>query len=313
MKIIFFGSDDFARAHLEALLNSSHDVIACVTQPDKARGRGMKVVLSPIKECAQEHDINVLQPEDLREDGVLQALKNLEADMFVVIAYGKFLPSKLLDVPKYFSINVHGSLLPQYRGAAPINWAIINGEQKTGLTIIKMNPKMDAGEIISQNSVSIDEQETAQTLRKKMIDVGAQLLLKTIEDIKNNSYSLTTQDESQVSFAQILTKDLGLIDWNQNAINIERKMRGLMPWPTAFTTFKTKSLKILEAQVLKEGFRDGRPGEIVELQKEGFVVVAGEYALLITKVHLENSKPMTASDFINGQRLELGVKLGALH
>lgn len=306
MRIVFFGSDDFAGVCLKELIKSSHKVIACVTQPDTRRGRGMRMALSVIKQIASENDIPCLQPDSLKESSVLSALKILEADLFVVVAYGKILSQEVLNIPKLFCINVHGSLLPKYRGAAPVNWALINGEKETGVSIMKMNAQMDAGDIIAQERMSLAENVTADVLREAMSHVGAKLLVKTVDTVATGNFNCIPQDESQVTVAAKLTKEMGSIDWNQPAYRIERLIRGLKPWPGTFCSYQGKVLKILEAQVVNVS---GRAGTLIETGKQGFVVACGQEGLLIKQVHLEASKAVSAYDFVQGHRLVVGQSI----
>src|SRR3989344_5556648 len=275
MKIVFFGSDDFAVTHLEALIKSGHQVLCCVTQPDKPKGRDLKVAVSPIKDCAQKHKLPVLQPAKLKDFEIILQLKNFQADLFIVVAYGKILPTEVLSLPKIFCVNVHGSLLPKYRGAAPINWAIINGETMTGVTIIKLSPVMDAGEIISQRKITIERNDTAITLRKEMAKLGADLLLETLTNIEKGSFSLNAQDEQLVSFAPKLTKEHGLIPWEKNADDIARLVRGLIPWPAAYSRFGAKILKVLEALVTDVSTGKFSSGQVIDISKDGFIVATG--------------------------------------
>ncbi len=306
MRIVFFGSDDFAGVCLTELILSSHEVVACVTQPDARQGRGMKMTLSVIKQIASDHEIACLQPESLKENSVIEALKSYEAELFVVVAYGKILSQVILNIPKVFCINVHGSLLPKYRGAAPVNWAIINGDEATGVTIMKMNAKMDAGDIIAQERMTLTEDMTADVLRHQMAHVGAKLLVKTIDQIVSGQFKCVTQDESQVTLAAKLTKEMGRIDWNQSASQIERLIRGLRPWPGTFCMYKGKVLKILEASIVKNS---GKPGTLIDINKQGFVVACAQEALLVKSVHLEASKAGAAYDFVQGHHLVVGQRL----
>ena len=310
MKIIFFGSDDFALAHLKVLIASSHQVVACVTPTDKPKGRGLAVVFSPVKACALKDHIPVLQPLDLNDPRTISQLKALDSDLFVVIAYGTWLPPKVLEIPRLFTLNVHGSLLPRYRGAAPINWAIINGDRETGLTIMRLNSKMDAGDIVSQEKIPIDNNETAVTLRAKMMDRGPSFLLKTIETIEQRSFTFKPQDKNAVTLAPKLTKALGLIDWRKGACKIHNLVRGLVPWPTAYTYYRGKVLKILETEVVEENLENFEAGEVMRVTDQGFVVKTAEKSLFIKTVHLEASKPMNASDFVLGHKLSVGERLG---
>ncbi|MBP9853943.1 MAG: methionyl-tRNA formyltransferase [Candidatus Omnitrophica bacterium] len=310
MKIIFFGSDDFASAHLDRMIQHKMNVVACVTQPDRPKGRGMKVLFSPVKESAIKNSIPVLQPDDLKSSNFIQELKKFDADLFVVIAYGRFLPSSVLKIPKIMAINVHGSLLPQYRGAAPINWAIINGESTTGLTIIKLNPRMDAGEIISAEKVIIQLEDNSMTLRQKMISKGCELLIRTIELIKTKQYKLIPQDEKLATFAPKLSRELGMIEWKkQSAEEIHNLVRGLLPWPAAQSSINGIAIKILKTEVVSQS-KSGKPGEILEIDKRGMTVSTGNGALLIKEVHPPSSKQMTTDEFTRGHPVKVGDIFG---
>lgn len=306
MNIVFFGSDDFAAAHLEALLASAHKVRACVTQPDKPKGRGLKTLVSPVKGCAQSGGIPVFQPVDLKDEDFLRPLRDCGGDLFVVIAYGRFLPRDVLQMPKTLIINVHSSLLPQYRGAAPINWAVINGGKETGVTIMRVTSELDAGEIIAQEKIKILDEDTSETLRAKMTVLSPPFLLKTIDAIAQDAWTLTPQDSAAVTWAPKLTKELGHICWDKKAVEIHNLARGLLPWPAAYTFYGDKFLKILETAVVQGDFSSCRPGEVVRVDKEGFVVACGEGGLCVRKVHLQASRPMEAYRFVIGHKLEIG-------
>ncbi|MFA5261394.1 MAG: methionyl-tRNA formyltransferase [Candidatus Omnitrophota bacterium] len=306
MKIVFFGSDDFAVANLKTLIKSGRRVVACVTPPDKEKGRGLKTSFSPVKECAQEYQIPVFQPGSLDDESFLRAIRGLESDLFVVIAYGKVLPEALLSAPRLFSVNVHASLLPKYRGAAPINWAIINGERQTGVTVIKLSPRLDAGDILSQARLDIDDTDTAVTLRGKLACLGADFLNDTIQAIQSGEVQSVPQDSKKATFAPKLTKGLGMIDWQHPAQRIHNLVRGLQPWPSAYTFYKNKMLKILETEVVCESA--GSPGTVIRFVPSGFVVQTGGQGLCVKKVHLASGKAMMAKDFILGHRLELGTR-----
>jgi len=310
MRIVFFGSDDFALNNLEALINSDKDIVACVTQPDRAKGRGLKVEASPIKKLAQKEEISVLQPADINEILFIDELEDLNADLFVVIAYGKILPQKLLNIPKIFCINVHASMLPKYRGAAPINWVIINGEKETGVSIIKLNTSLDAGDIIFQDKIKINESDDSVSLREKLCALSIKSLLKTLELIKDNEYALIKQKEKEVTLAPKLSKETGLISWDSDAVSIHNKVRGLLPWPAAYTYFNGKLLKILETEVVPVDVSGYKCAEVIEITKKGFVVATPKGALQITKVHPESSKPMDAKSFCAGYSIQEGSKFG---
>ena len=309
MKIIFFGSDDFAAVHLQELLQSrDHKVVACVTQPDKAKGRGLQVVASPIKELAVKAKIPVFQPTDLKTASFIKQMKDLNCDLFIVIAYGRILPLELLQVPYVCAMNVHGSLLPKYRGAAPVNWAVINGDGETGVSIIKMNAQMDAGDVFVQAKMPIENDDTAATVRAKMAELGKKTLLKTIDSLEKNTYTLTVQDRNAVSLAPKLTKELGKIDWQKPAAAIRNLVRGLIPWPAAYTSYKGKPLKILETDVVKIDLNGKKPGEVIEVKKDSLVVAAGDGALALKQVQPESGKAMDARSFIAGHKITVGFQ-----
>ncbi len=307
MKIIFFGSDDFAARHLKALCNSPHEILACVTQPARARGRHWKVTPTIVRDLALQNKIPVFEPETLKDPAILKALKDLNAELFAVVAYGHKLPEEIIGIPKLFCINVHGSLLPKYRGAAPINWAIINGEKESGATIFKINKDFDSGEIISQRSIPIEESDTSVTLRSKVCQLGVELLLETLSSIEKEKYSLTKQDSSKATLAPKLTKELGAIDWKKNAVGIHNLVRGLLPWPTAYTQFKGKMLKVLETEMSRETTAQ-KPGEVLEITGQGFWVSAGHGKVHVKRVHLESSRPMEAKSFVRGHKITIGFQ-----
>lgn len=308
MKIIFFGSDDFATRHLEELLKIEHEVLACVTPVDRPKGRGMTMHESPVKMLALKHNIEVLQPVSLKSKEIADQLIKLGAQLFIVIAYGCFLPQNILDIPLKGAINVHGSLLPKYRGAAPINLAILKGDKVTGISIIQMNAKMDAGDVLSRVEVDILLDDTAITLRKKMMDVGAQLLVKTVNDIEVGIVQSTVQNESEVTFAPKLTKDLGKIDWSSSAEVIYNQVRGLKPWPSAYTSYETKQLKVIKCKILEVSHQENISGEVIDINNDGVVVATGQGAIILQSVHLANAKEMNIHDFLRGYSIQKGYK-----
>jgi methionyl-tRNA formyltransferase len=259
-----------------------------------------------VKQAAAEHGLPVWQPAQLLEPAFLELLKNLGADLFVVIAYGKILPEELLAVPRLFSVNVHASLLPRYRGAAPINRAIMNGEKETGVSVIRLNPRMDAGDILSQEPVAIEERDTAVTLRARLAVSGAELLCRTIVAVKSGNYSLTPQDEARVTFAPKLTKTLGRIDWQSPAEKIHNYVRGLQPWPSTYTFYRESRLKILDTVVADAAAAP--PGTVISAGAEGFVVAAGDKGLLVKSVQPASGKVMAAASFIAGHALATGYR-----
>jgi len=310
VKIVFFGSDDFALTNLEKLVASEHEVLACVTPSDKAKGRGLKVAASPIKEYALKGKIPFYQPDDLKDPRLLKELKEFRCDLFVVVAYGKILPIELLSIPYVCAMNVHASLLPKYRGAAPIHWALLNGEKETGVSVIKMNAQLDAGDIFAQAKVDIEENENAPSLRRRLAALGAELLLKTINSLEKNDYTLTAQDSRRVTLAPKLTKALGSIDWNKPVRVIHNQVRGLLPWPAAFSYYRGKLVKVVESQLVAGSSIPAEPGMIIEIRSEGLIVSTGEGGLLVKRVHPEAGREMDAKSFAVGYHMKAGDMLG---
>jgi methionyl-tRNA formyltransferase len=269
----------------------------------------MKTSVGPVKELAQRAGIKVFQPQHVNDEPSVELLKKYGADLFVVIAYGQFLSGAILALPKKMAINVHSSLLPKYRGAAPINWVIINGETTTGISIIKMGRKMDAGDVIGRLALPIKPDDTALTLRECMKKAGPRFLLETIGKIEKGTCSPEAQDERQASVAPKLSKELGKIDWNVAAVKINNLIRGLQPWPGAYTSCQGKLLKILEAEVIEAASGVGM-GLITQVAKSYFCVATGRGALKITRVHPESSRPMSAAEFLIGHKIVPGDKLG---
>jgi len=304
MRVIFFGSDDFAALHLEGLLSAGHEALACVTGPDKPQGRGMKISLSPIKQMAAERQIPCLQPLSLKDKSIVDTLKSYKADIFVVVAYGRLLTQEILDIPKMLCMNVHGSLLPKYRGAAPVNWAILNGDKETGVTIQKMALALDAGDIIAQEKMTIGDDENAAQLRKRMGLVGAKLLVKVLDKRPLGQFSLVPQDETLVTYAPKLTKEMGKIDWKRKALSILNQVRGLQPWPGAYTFYKGKMLKITKVELSTEVIGKFTPGEVIKVDKNGFYVACSDQVILIKEVQPEARKVMPATSFAVGYMIQ---------
>ena len=304
MKIIFMGTPDLAVNILDEIIKSDYELLAVVTQPDKRKGRGKKLSPPPVKELALKHDLLVLQPEKVREGKFIDKVRDLEPDIIVVAAYGQILPKELLDIPRYGCINVHTSLLPKYRGAAPIQYAIINGDEETGVTIMYMDVSLDTGDIILQKKIEIEDDETAGSLHDKLARLGAQALIEALDDIKVGKAKRVPQDDSKASYVRTLDKKMGEIDFTQSAIQIERKIRGLNPWPSAYTFLDGKSLKIWEAQAI-EGEK-GQAGEIVEVRKDAIVVMTGDGLLLITELQLAGKKRMDTGAFLLGYEVKEG-------
>ncbi|MBI3991408.1 MAG: methionyl-tRNA formyltransferase [Candidatus Omnitrophica bacterium] len=308
MNIVFFGSSEFAVSSLKALLASSHKVACVVTQPDKQKGRGLHFTGTAIKAIALDAGINVYQPWDVNDSGSEKFLKGLNPDAFVVIAYGQILKQRILDIPKIFSMNLHASLLPSYRGAAPINWALIKGERVTGVTVIKMTEKMDAGPILLQKELEIDNDDTAITLEDKLSGLAAQLLLDALLSIERKNYKLNLQNEAGITFAPKLKKEDGRIDWNMPAQNIHNLVGGCINWPGAFTYYKGKLLKIYKAKASpkSESSVHFLSGEILGVSKEGIAVATGNDTLIIEELQIESKRRMLAEEFILGHKIHAG-------
>ena len=307
MNIVFMGTPDFAVPALETLINK-YGVSAVFTQPDRPKGRGKKMAYSPVKEMAVKHNIQVLQPEKLKEDReAVEYLKALEPDFIIVVAFGQILTKEVLDIPKYGCINLHASLLPMYRGAAPLNWVIVNGEKISGNTTMLMDIGLDTGDMLLKDEIEISEEMTAGELHDILMLRGGDLLVKTIEGIVNKSITPIKQ-EGETCYAKMLSKDTGKIDWNRNSIEIHNLIRGLNPWPIAHTTYKEQNMKIYVSKVLNEK-SSKEPGTIISVEKSGMKVSCGEGVLLINKVQFPNGKPLTIEQYINGNEIDINEKL----
>lgn len=307
MKVVYMGTPDFAVAPLKAIIKAGHEVTAVVTQPDKQKGRGKEVQMTPVKECAIKHGIPVLQPVKIKEPEALAELKKYPADVFVIAAFGQFLSEEILHMPKYGCINIHASLLPAYRGAAPIQWVIINGEKKTGVTIMQMAKGIDTGDMLLKKEVLIDEKETGESLHDKLSAAGAELIVEALPKLERGEIVPEKQDDSLSCYAAKLTKSMGLIDWKKDAASIERLVRGLNSWPSAYTMYKGKTLKIWEADVVCEE-TDARPGTVTEVGKDFINVAAGKDILKITSLQLEGKKRVSAKDFLLGYEVVRGME-----
>jgi methionyl-tRNA formyltransferase len=311
MKIIFFGSANFSIPSLKALMENGYEVLCVVTQPDKEKGRGLNLSATAVKTFANELQLKVYQPADINSEESIRFLKDFCADIFVVIAYGQLLSDEILNIPLIMPLNAHASLLPKYRGAAPINWALINGDKKTGVSIMKIIPRMDAGAVIIQKSLDILDDDNFLTLEVRLAKLAAELLLAAMKDIANNKYRLTPQDENKVTFAPKLKKDDGLIDWDKSARDIYNLIRGSLIWPGALTYLKSKLLKIHRARVsdTKIGKATAKSGEIIGISKQGILVATPQGSLLIQELQPEGKRKMSAEEFINGYKINLGEKL----
>lgn len=322
MKIIFMGTPDFAVGTLEALVEAGHEVVLAVTQPDKPKGRGKTMQFPPIKEAALAHNIEVYQPKKVREPECVEFLKKYGAELIVVVAFGQILSEEILKMPKYGCINVHASLLPKYRGAAPIQWSILNGESVTGVTIMQMDAGVDTGDMLEQVEVPIQADETGGSLFDKLASVGAKLCIQAIAHIQDGTAKAVKQNEALASHTGKITKDMGKIDWQEPADVIERKVRGLNPWPGAYTRLNGKTLKIWKAQVFADqandtndvsGLQEGNTGvgHVVLADKSRLVVQTGEGKLSLLELQLEGKKRMSADAFLCGCQIKEGEVLGS--
>lgn len=311
MKIIYMGTPDFAVAPLEAILKAGHEVTAVVTQPDRQKGRGREVQYSPVKECALSYGIPVLQPLKIKEKDAVEELRKYPADIFVVAAFGQLLSEEILNMPRLGCINIHASLLPAYRGAAPIQWCVINGEEKTGVTIMQMAKGMDTGDILLQKEVVLDEKETGGSLFDRLMETGAELIVEVLPKIEAGELTPVVQKEELATYAGKITKDMGNIDFAKSAVTIERLIRGLNPWPSAFTHYKGKILKIWEADVVSEcaNAENPVPSTVIAMDKESFTLATGEGALRIRSLQPEGKKRMSCAEFMRGYEVKVGEAL----
>ncbi len=311
MKIVYMGTPDFAVAPLEAILKAGHEVTAVVTQPDRQKGRGREVQYSPVKECALSYGIPVLQPLKIKEKDAVEELRKYPADIFVVAAFGQLLSEEILNMPRFGCINIHASLLPAYRGAAPIQWCVINGEEKTGVTIMQMAKGMDTGDILLQKEVVLDEKETGGSLFDRLMETGAELIVEALPKIEAGELIPVVQKEELATYAGKITKDMGNIDFTKAAVTIERLIRGLNPWPSAFTHYKGKILKIWEADVVSEcvNAENPVPGTVIAMDKESFTLATGEGALRIRSLQPEGKKRMSCAEFMRGYEVKVGEAL----
>ena len=299
MKIIFMGTPDFSVGTLEALIEAGHEVCLVVTQPDKPKGRGKEMQPTPVKAAAMKHGIPVYQPKKIRDPECVEELRKYNADVMVVVAFGQILPKEILDMTPYGCINVHASLLPSYRGAAPIQWAVINGDEITGVTTMRMDVGLYTGDIIAKKQVGIAEDETGGSLFDKLAAVGAELCVETMQMLENKTATFTPQDNEASTHTKMISKELGDIDWKKPAVEIERLIRGLNPWPSAYTHLDNKAFKIWKARVVET---DGAyaPGCICKVGKNMMVVQTGEGGLELLEVQLAGKKRMDAGSFLRG-------------
>ena len=314
MKIVFMGTPDFAVGALEALIEEGYEITAVVTQPDKAKGRSKELQFPPVKECAIRHGIPVMQPRRIKTPEAIEELKQYEADVYVVAAFGQILSKEILDMPKFGCLNIHASLLPKYRGASPIQYAIIDGEKETGVTIQQMNEGIDTGDILYKKKIQIADDDTFETLHDKLLVLGGEAITEALPLLESGQITPEKQKEEESSHVTLIEKSMGQIDFSKEAIVIDRLIRGMNPWPSAYTSYRGKQLKIWKA-VPVEGENadvkgDGKPGEIVAVSKDYVEVATGKGNLQILELQLEGKKRMSTHDFLLGVKMQAGEVLG---
>lgn len=311
MDIIFFGSSQFAVPALNALYSAGHNILCVVTQPDRKKGRHLLQSHTAVKDTALGLNLKIIQPVNINSKQSLELLKGFHADLFVIVAYGQIFSEALLGIPRVMPINIHASLLPKYRGAAPINWALINGEKQSGITIMKVTRKMDSGPLISQKAIRIEDADNALTLGQKLAKEGSSLLLSTIKDIESDDYKLSPQNDKEVTGAPKLKKNDGFISWMESSSEINNLIRGTFGWPCAFTYYKGKILKIHKAEVSGgTGVPALRPGQISGVSKESIAVSCGEGILAIKQLQPQGKRKMSTAEFISGHKISVGEMLG---
>ena len=309
MNVIFIGTPDFSVPVLQALIQSAaHTVTAVVTQPDKARGRSGKLVFTPVKEVAIANQIPVYTPKRIKDADMVAKLKKIPCDVIVVVAFGQLLSKEILELPPYGCINVHASLLPRWRGAAPIQWAILEGDKTTGITTMQMDVGLDTGDILLKKEIEISPQETGESLHDRLAEISGDLLLETLLLAEEGNLQPISQNDEESCYAKMLTKELGLLDMNEEAEKLERYIRGLNSWPSAYTGFRGKTLKIWRAEVVKEDTAE-KSGMVVSVDKNSFTVQTGRHCLRILEVQMEGKKRMDADSFLRGVAVKKGDML----
>ena len=309
MKIIFMGTPEFSVGTLAALVEAGHEVVLAVTQPDKPKGRGKEMQYTPVKEYALEHRIPVYQPQRVRRPECIEELQSYKADVCVVVAFGQILPKEILEMTPFGCINVHASLLPKYRGAAPIQWAVINGEKVSGVTTMQMDEGLDTGDMLEKIEIPLHDKITGGELHDLLAEAGAKLCVQTISKLGTGELHPKKQGETTTEYARMLDKKLGQIDWSRSAVEIERLIRGLNPWPSAYTTWKEKTMKIWEADVVDK-HTDAPAGTIVDVTKQAFFVQTGEGLLRVNALQIPGKKRMETDAFLRGYSVEKGEVLG---
>lgn len=314
MKVVFMGTPDFSVGTLKAIVEAGHEVAAVVTQPDKPKGRGGAMSFSDVKQAAIELGLLVLQPKRARDEEFVNELRKINPDVIVVVAFGQILSKEILDMPKYGCVNVHASLLPKYRGASPIQWAVIDGCEYSGVTTMMMNEGIDTGDILLVEKVKLDSKETGGSLFDKLSGVGADLLVKTLDELEKGTVKPVKQNETEATHVKMLDKSFGNIDFSMEAARIERLIRGLNPWPSAFTHFNGKLLKIWDADVCDdvvcESCESVVNGMITHVNNNSFIAKCGDNSLKINELQLEGKKRMKTQDFLRGNHINTGDILG---
>jgi methionyl-tRNA formyltransferase len=303
MRVVFMGTPDFAVGTLEAIVEAGHEVAAVVTQPDKPKGRGGAVAMSPVKECAVKHGLTVLQPLKARDESFVSELKTYSPDVIVVVAYGQILPEEIINMPKYGCINVHASLLPKYRGASPIQWAVLDGCEYSGVTTMQMDKGLDTGDILEVEKVKLDKKETGGSLFDRLSEVGASLLVKTLEKAEAGTLNPVKQDESEATYVKMISKSFGELDFAKSAETLERMVRALNPWPSAYTHLDGKLLKIWDADV-EESTEASAVGAVATDHKTYLKITCGEGVLSVNELQLEGKKRMKTADFLRGYNIK---------
>ena len=310
MRVVFMGTPDFAVGTLEAIVAAGHEVALVVTQPDKAQGRSKTLVPTAVKACAIKYDLPVFQPTRIRNEDAVEMVRQAKPDVIVVVAFGQIIPKEILDMAPYGCLNVHASLLPAYRGAAPIQWAVLNGDKESGVTIMRMDEGLDTGDMISKVVVPLDKKETSESLFDKLAAAGAKLLVDTLPSVAEGTAVYEKQpEESTTAYAGMIQKQMGQIDWNKSAVELERLVRGMNSWPSAYTKLDGKTLKVWDSYV-KEEEQTGVAGKILSADKNGICVQTGKGVLVIEELQLEGKKRMTADAFLRGYTIRQEV-LGA--
>lgn len=310
MKVIFMGTPDFSVGTLKEIIHAGHEVVLVVTQPDKPKGRGTKMQYTPVKEVALEYGIPVFQPKKIRDPESIEELRKYDADIMIVVAFGQIIPKEILEMVPYGCVNVHASLLPKYRGAAPIQWAVIDGEEVSGVTTMQMNEGLDTGDMLLKTEIVLDKKETGESLHDKLAEAGAKLCVETMAGLKEGTITPIPQGDSPTAYAKMLTKDLGNIDWSKSAVEIERLIRGLNSWPSAFTLWEDKVMKIWSGEVFEgSNHSETEPGMIVKVEKDGFFVQTGEGTLKVTQLQIPGKKKMDAAAFLRGYEIKEGTLL----